>query len=85
MDTLREKIERHSGVIGSLKTYMEQVKVKGTASDIVSEANSLKTRSDELVNVEAKHIEQSTNKLGFIEIRFGKVSAIMRAGSNIVG
>ena len=56
METVREEIEQHSVVVGSLKIYLEQVKVKDTASDSIREANGLKTRSDELMNVEAKHL-----------------------------
>jgi len=69
--------------VGSLKTYLEQVKVKGTASDIVREANSLKTRSNELVNVEAKLLKKSVDALGSMEVTFHQLETMLNAGSNI--
>ena len=59
------------------------MKIKCTASDIVHEANSLTTRSDEILNVEARHNKKSVNTLAYIT--FVKVEAMMKTGSNIMG
>jgi len=61
------------------------VKCKGTASDIVREANKLKTRSKELVDVEAKLLQNSVDALGSIEVSFNQEDSMLNAGSNNLG
>jgi len=66
IESLREEIERQLMSMESYKKYLDEVRQKGTACDIVRAARDLHTRADELLTFDV--IERSLADLGRADI-----------------
>lgn len=68
VDSLHYQLEKHTSMMASFEDYVKQLNHSEEASGLVRLADSLKTRFDELANVEVRRIERSIEGLGNIYV-----------------
>jgi hypothetical protein len=84
VDNVRSEIEQHTSMVASLQIYMKQMNQKGSACDVVREANSLKSRFSELLN-EATTVEKSMESLGSVDVSFAPEDSKWKDDFNAIG
>jgi hypothetical protein len=84
MEKRIEETEQHVSFIESLVKYTDELRSKGTASDVARQTSSLHQRAVELVNIDA--VPEASNVLETLDIRFS-ATPLQQSGlsENLVG
>jgi DNA repair exonuclease SbcCD ATPase subunit len=85
IDTVHGEIEQYTSMLDSFKTYLEEITAKGTACDIVGEANCLRAKLKDLLDVEVMNIEKSSDLLGSFEVSWFASDSFLREDTDVVG
>jgi B-box zinc finger/RING-type zinc-finger len=78
-----EEIEQHMSFANSLITYTEEIRDKGTASDIAQQRNALRNRTDELIKLD--NISHQVNGLGLMRVKFEAAKVPVMSSEKLVG
>jgi hypothetical protein len=85
IDNVHENVKQFKSMVESLKNYLKQIQSKGTASDVVREANGLKARLNDLMNDESKSVDECYASLRTVRISFCACDMKLNDADNIVG
>ena len=78
-----EDIQQHMSFATSLIQYTEEIRDKGTASDIAQQRSALHGRADELIKLD--NIHREINRLGLIEVTFEAAKIPVTGNQQLVG
>jgi RING-type zinc-finger/B-box zinc finger len=78
-----ENVEQHISFATSLIKYTEEIRDKGTASDIAKQRNALHARTDELIKLD--DINQEINGLGLLKVKFEAAKMPVTSSEKLVG
>ena len=78
-----EDIEQHMSFATSLVKYTEEIRDKGTASDIAQQRSALHGRADELIKLD--NIHREINGLGLMEVTFEAARIPVTSNQKLVG
>jgi RING-type zinc-finger/B-box zinc finger len=78
-----EEIEQHISFANSLIKYTEEIRDKGTASDIAQQKNALHNRTDELIKLD--NISREVNGLGLMKLKFEAATVPVMSSEKLVG
>ena len=67
----------------SLVKYTEEIRDKGTASDIAQQRSALHVRADELIKLD--NINQEVNVLGLMKVKFEAAKMPVGSSEKLVG
>jgi B-box zinc finger/Zinc finger, C3HC4 type (RING finger) len=78
-----EEIEQHKSFATILVTYTEEIRDKGTASDVVQQRSALHDRADELIKLD--NIHREVNGLGLMNVKFEAAKIPVTSSEKLVG
>jgi gas vesicle protein len=78
-----EEIEQHMSFATSLIKYTEEIRDKGTASDIAQQRSALHDRADELIKLD--NISQEVSGLGLMRVEFEAAKIPVTSNEKLVG
>ena len=78
-----EEIEQHMSFANSLIKYTEEIRDKGTASDIAQQRSALHVRADELIKLD--NIHREINGLCLMEVTFEAAKMPVTSNEKLVG
>jgi hypothetical protein len=78
-----EDIEQHMSFLTSLVKYTEEIRDKGTASDIAQQRSALHGRADELIKLDSIHRE--VYGLGSMKVKFKVAKLPVERSEKLVG
>jgi len=84
MNTVMGEIEQHLSFVGSMVTYIEQLRYKGTASDVAQQTNALHKRAGDLMKLDVVH--RAIDNLDSGDVMFTPATWPSQShGSSVVG
>jgi B-box zinc finger/zinc finger of C3HC4-type, RING len=78
-----EDIEQHMSFATSLVKYTEEIREKGTASDIAQQRSALHERADELIKLD--NIHREVNDLSLLKAKFEAANMPVTSSEKLVG
>jgi len=83
IEVLVDNVTQEKAMMASFKKYISEIIRKGTASDIARQANSLRSRFSEFMNID--ETGKLVNQLGTVDVSFQTSDVRVDAAVNIVG